>query len=130
MQLLIVSGLAVAAAFCAVALKKYAPEISAAIAVAAGGVILLSVLMQAAPVIDEINSFMSDAGIDGTYGAALIKTIGICFIGQFTADACRDAGQSSLASKVELAAKVTVTVISLPMFAAVLNTALNLINTE
>ena len=127
MNIFMTAGIAVSAAFCAVALKKYAPEISAVIAVAAGCVILLSVLSQISPLTEQINSFMSGAGLDGSYSAVLIKTMGICFISQFTADTCRDAGQSSLASKVELAAKITVTILSLPMFRAVLDTALSLI---
>ena len=128
MNIFMTAGIAVSAAFCAVALKKYAPEISAVIAIAAGGVLLLSVLSQTEPVIDQLSSFMSGSGIDGSYGAVIIKTIGICFISQFTADTCRDAGHSSLASKVELAAGLSVTVISLPLFRAVLDTALNLVN--
>ena len=125
----ITAGTAAAAAFCALALKKYAPEISAVIAVAAGCVILLSVLSQISPLTEQINSFMSGAGLDGSYSAVLIKTMGICFISQFTADTCRDAGQSSLASKVELAARIAVTVLSLPMLQRVLETALGLIRT-
>ncbi len=127
MQPFWIAAAAVAAAFSAVALRKYAPEMSAVIAVSAGGVILLSILSQTSPVINEIGQFIKGAGIDGTYGSVLIKTIGICFLSQFTADTCRDAGQNSLASKVELAAKISVTVLSLPLFEAVLQTAAALI---
>ena len=35
----------------------------------------------------------------------LFKTLGICFLAQFAADSCRDAGESALASKVELAGR-------------------------
>ena len=129
MQVFIAAGTAAAAAFCALAVKKYAPEISAVIAAAAGCVILLSLLGELTPVTEQINAFVSEAGIDGGFAAALVKTIGICFISQFTADTCRDAGQSSLASKVELAARIAVTVLSLPMLQRVLETALGLIRT-
>ena len=46
---------------------------------------------------------------------------------QFAADACRDAGESSLASKVELAGKVAVILMALPLFEAIANTAITLI---
>ena len=56
-----------------------------------------------------------------------MKTIGVCFVCQFTADACRDAGQSSLASKTELAARIAVIVISLPLFRDILETVSGLV---
>jgi len=115
-------ALAVTAAFCAVALKKYAPETSAVIAVAASAALLVKILSGISPVITEINELVSVSGVSTGYVPALMKTIGICFVCQFTADACRDAGQNSLASKTELAARVAVIIISLPLFRDILNT--------
>lgn len=115
-------ALAVTAAFCAVALKKYAPETSAVIAVAASAALLVKILSGISPVITEINELVSVSGVSTGYVPVLMKTIGICFVCQFTADACRDAGQNSLASKTELAARVAVIIISLPLFRDILNT--------
>lgn len=115
-------ALAVTAAFCAVALKKYAPETSVVIAVVASAALLVKILSGVSPVINEINELVSVSGISTGYVPVLMKTIGICFVCQFTADSCRDAGQNSLASKTELAARVAVIIISLPLFRDILNT--------
>ena len=115
-------ALAVTAAFCAVALKKYAPETSVVIAVAASAALLVKILSGISPVITEINELVSVSGVSTGYVPVLMKTIGICFVCQFTADACRDAGQNSLASKTELAARVAVIIISFPLFRDILNT--------
>lgn len=115
-------ALAVTAAFCAVALKKYAPETSVVIAVAASAALLVKILSGISPVITEINELVSVSGVSTGYVPVLMKTIGICFVCQFTADSCRDAGQNSLASKTELAARVAVIIISLPLFRDILNT--------
>lgn len=120
-------GIAITAVLSAAALKKYAPETSVVITISAGIIILLSVLSKTAPVIEQINSFVSSAEIDSTYAPVLIKTVGICFLCQFTADSCRDCGQSSLASKVELASKISIIVTALPLFENILNTAVGLI---
>lgn len=127
MELFQIMVLAAAASFGAAAIKKYTPETSAALAVSAGAVILISLLSKITPLISDINSYISIAGMDSTYGTVLIKTIGICFLCQFTADACRDAGQSSLASKVELASKISVIIIALPLFENILNVSVGLI---
>ena len=115
MELFGTLALAMTAAFSAVALKKYAPETSVVIVVAAAAAILLSVLSQITPIIHELNSLLSKAQLNASYGEVLLKTIGICLECQFTSDACRDAGQSAIASKVELAAKTTIVILSLPL---------------
>ncbi len=121
-------ALAVTAAFCAVALKKYTPETSVAIAVAAGTILLLSILSQTMPVVRTLQEMTVNIGLDPQMGAVLVKTIGICFLCQFTAEACRDAGQSALASKVELAAKITVLILALPLMEKLLHMIAGLMN--
>lgn len=123
MDLLAICGVAVTAALAAVALKKYSPETSAVITIAGGAMIFLSVLLQISPFINEIKNLTESAGISTDYTMILIKTIGICALCRFTADCCRDTGQQSLASRVELAAKLTIVLISLPLFEKILSTA-------
>ena len=113
---------ALTAAFCALALKKTAPEVSAVLAVAAGGALLLRALSGISPLIGFLRTLTEASGLNPSYSAILLKTIGICFVCQFTADACRDAGQSSLASKVELASKLSVLLLALPLFESILGT--------
>ena len=127
MELILTAGLAAAAAFGAVALKKYTPEISAVLSGAAGAVILIAVMQRTAPVVREISELSDRAGISSAYGRVLLKTIGICFLCQFTADTCRDSGQSSLASKVELAGKIAVLLTALPLFEDILQIAAGLL---
>ena len=120
-------ALAVTAVFSAAALKKYAPETSLVIAVTASAALLIKILSGISPVISEINGLVSVSGVNAGYVPVLMKTIGICFVCQFTADACRDAGQSSLASKTELAARIAVIVISLPLYRDILETVSGLV---
>ncbi len=127
MDILTVCAVAVTAAIAAVALKKNSPETSLVTALAGGIIIFLSVILQITPFINEISELVSSAGIDTDYGMILIKTIGICAVCQFTSDSCRDMGQSSLASRVELAAKLSIILISLPLFEKILNTAADLL---
>ena len=127
MELTGILALALTAAFCGVALKKYAPETSVVIAVAAGAVILIEVLLRVSPVVQEIGGLLSRAGLDGSYGTVLLKSLGICLVCQFTSEACRDAGQAALASKVELAAKLSLLLIAFPLLEGILGTAAGLL---
>lgn len=127
MNIVSVCGVAIVATVSAIALKKNAPETSVVIAISAGVIIFISVLSGITPIVNEVYKLVNNAGVSTEYGKILLKTVGICLACQFTADSCRDAGQSSLATRVELAAKVSVVVISIPLFEKILSVATELL---
>ena len=53
---------------------------------------------------------------------AILKMVGIAYIGQFSAGLCRDAGYSSVAGQIELFCKLSILLISLPILLALLET--------
>lgn len=118
---------ALAAAFSAVALKKYSPETSAVIAVAAGAIMLIYIFGEMSPLGETVKSLCEAGGVEGA-SSVLIKTIGICALSGFTADACRDTGNTSLASRIEFASRIAIVVISLPLISSVLDTVRKLLN--
>lgn len=122
-----IAGIAICAAVAAAMLRRYHPEYSVLIGIAAGVVILLAVFGSVSPVLNQIGSLMSSSGLSARYAEILLKTLGVCFLTQFAADSCRDAGESALASQVELAGKVAVVLLSLPLFQKIASTAVALI---
>lgn len=121
MEMISLCGIALTAAVSALALKKHSPETSFVIALAGGVILLLSVLSQISPFVNQIFSLMNEYHIDTDYGKILIKTVGVCIVCQFTSDCCRDSGQSSLASKVELGGKLTILLAAMPLFEKILS---------
>ena len=121
-ELLQIFGISIASVFCALALKKYAPETSVLLIITAGAFIFINIISKVSPVMDQINSL----NVSGEYTDILIKSLGICMICQFVSDTCKDCGQSSLASKVELASKTVIIITALPLFRNILNTAMDL----
>jgi stage III sporulation protein AD len=122
-----VAGIVLIAAVLSVMLKKYHPEYSILISLMAGVVILYLVLSQIGPAVAQIRNLLSAAGLSSEYGVILLKALGVCFLTQFAADSCRDAGEAALAAKVELAGKLTIVLLSLPLFEEISQTALSLI---
>ena len=121
---------AVAATILAVTLKRYNPEISMLLAIGAGVGIFVLVLSQIPQALSQISTLLSRAGMPLAYGQVLFKALGICFLCQFSSDACKDAGQSALASKVELAGKLMIVLLALPMLEDIVNTAVTLLGAE
>ena len=119
-------GAAIAAAVLAVVLRRYHAEYGLLISLGAGAVLLLVLLRALPQVFSQFQSLLQAAALPAETGSTLLKALGACWLAQFAADACRDAGEGALASKVELAGKTAVLLLILPLFAEVANLALNL----
>lgn len=106
-------------ALCAVVLsallKKVSSEQGILLSIAAVVLILLFVLENAIPFIDQIQDMMESDILDSKYLAILIKALGITIIGQVTESICKDCGESALAYGVNIASKTAILILSLPI---------------
>ena len=73
------------------------------------------ILNSTIPLFEKMHSLTSSSGIPPEYTSTLFKSLGICLVSQFTADACKDAGETALAGKIELASKIAIATLSLPI---------------
>ncbi|MFZ3577150.1 stage III sporulation protein AD [Virgibacillus sp. DJP39] len=90
------------------------------------GIIILSVVInQIGAVLNLIESLGEKASIDGIYMETILKIIGIAYIAEIGANITRDAGLSSVASKIELAGKVSILLLAVPIISAVIEAILN-----
>ena len=120
-------GLARAAAALCALLRRYHGEYALLISVGAGILIVIQMFSSLIPIVHEIETLSQQAGIASEYGEVLFKAAGICFLAQFAGDACRDAGETALASRVETAARLAMTAAALPLFRQLAEMALTLI---
>ena len=127
MNITAIAAFAVVAAVLAVMLRQYKPENSIILSVAAGVLLLMFVVSAAAPIVDKINEIMDKSAAVSQYGGVLIKALGICLISQMACDACTDAGEVSLASKAELAGKIAMVLVALPLFDDILDVVIKLL---
>ncbi|MBQ7112964.1 MAG: stage III sporulation protein AD [Clostridia bacterium] len=115
-----VIGIALTAAAASLLLRTYRPELSVQIAVAAGTLLLLLTVDELKVMSAFLNDMFERTGIKTEYLKAMVKVLGIAYLAQFAADLCRDAGESAVAGKVELAGRVMILAISLPILGAIL----------
>jgi stage III sporulation protein AD len=128
MNILSIVGIAIAATALAVLLRQYRQEYAMMIGLSAGILIFALILTKAQPAFTEINRLLPGTRINTAYISVLIKALGICFIVQLASDACRDAGETAIASKVELAGKFAVLLVALPLFSQVAALVLDLLS--
>ncbi len=127
MNFINLSGLILIALIISTTLKKYLPSYALIINIVSGMIIMFYIISMATEFFDYIKNLFSQAKISSEYMAVLLKSLGICFISQFAYDACIDAGEKSLALKVEFAGKLGIFTCALPLFKQITQTALKFV---
>ncbi len=69
------------------------------------------------------------ANVNNMYLETILKIIGIAYIAEFASQITKDAGQGTLASKIELAGKILILAMAIPILTVLIETVLNLIPT-
>ena len=90
-------------------------------------IILATVIILFLSIIDKLlEAFRFLEGIydNVTYGRSffpvIIKVLAVAYITDFTAQLCRDSGENAIGSKVELAGKVMIFYLAMPVLSAIL----------
>ena len=112
----------------ALILGQYRPEFRMLVTAAVTLLLMAMVLEQLSPVLEQLRSTMELTGLTGDYAAILFKAVGICLLIQLAGDVCRDSGESSIASKIELAGRAAILLTAMPLIQEVLAWAWELMN--
>lgn len=126
MDILQIVCIGIIAVLLAAIIKSQRPEIAMQVSIVTGILIFVVIAVKLSAVIDFIKTFSSKADIDSTYITILLKIIGIAYIAEFGAEVCKDAGESSIASKIELAGKVTIVILAVPIISSLLDLVVKL----
>jgi stage III sporulation protein AD len=107
--------LCVAAAMVATMLKADRPEMAATVAMAAGVMAFLMAVGDLKTVADAAKVLATGAGVPGDSTGLMLRAAGIALVAEFGAEISRDAGQSALAGRIELGARVALAAMSVPL---------------
>ncbi|MCG0277608.1 MAG: stage III sporulation protein AD [Thermanaeromonas sp.] len=128
MEIFQLVGLGLTATFIVVVVRQaQSKEIALLISLVAGALMFLLLVDRIAAVIQVLSDLSDRAGINRFYLTTVLKIIGIAYVGEFGAQVCRDAGENAIASKVELATKVLIMVLSIPIIVAILESIVKLL---
>ncbi len=121
-------GLGLVATFIVLILKEQKPSFAFLLSIFVGALIFLYLIDQIKLVMDMLIEIASSAHLNNVYVETILKIIGIAYIAEFGAQITRDAGEGALASKIELAGKVLILVLAIPIMKAVIQTIIGLIS--
>ncbi|MPN22526.1 hypothetical protein SDC9_169909 [bioreactor metagenome] len=121
MDMIQLGALAVAAALCAIVVKKHVKEVGIVLSLTAGAIIMLQVLGALEAVRGLMEELTALAGISHAVLSPVLKTVGIAIVTKLTAELCRDADERAIAAFVETAGAVTALWVAVPLIKTVLS---------
>ena len=110
----------------ALVLKEQKPIFAFLLISFTGIVIFLLLLGKISSVIHMLETLADRSRVNHVFFVTILKIIGIAYIAEFGAQVVRDAGQESIASKIELAGKILIMVMAIPIITVIIETVLNL----
>lgn len=127
LEIIQITGIAFSAVFISVLLKQYRPEFVIHISILAGFLILLLLVPKLSAILDLLNNFTNKLGVNSQFFGILLKITGITYLAEFAVNICKDTGETAIASKVELGAKVIIIAMSIPILGSVLETLIKIL---
>jgi stage III sporulation protein AD len=127
MQIVQIAALGLIAGILVVMIRQKQPELAMQVSIVAGLIIFIYALDYLASAVDYIRDVVEKYEIAYQSVAIVLKIIGIAYICEFAVQILKDTGESSLSSKVELAGRVLIIVLSLPVITSFLNMVIGML---
>ncbi|WP_175492795.1 stage III sporulation protein AD [Bacillus sp. OK048] len=127
MEIIKIVGVALVATFLALIIKEQKPNFAFLLIVFVGCSIFLFLVDKIYEIIHMLERLAVNANVNLVYVETILKIIGIAYIAEFASQITKDAGQGAVASKIELAGKVLILAMAIPILTVMIETIIKLI---
>lgn len=121
MMILKICAVAICAVILIALIRLYKPEFTVEAVLCASILLLFFLVGSIQESIGYLETIYEKLSYGKSYFPVVLKALGVAYLTEFTAAICIDAGEKAIAQKVELAGKLTIFFIALPVFHALLN---------
>lgn len=108
-------------------LRRDSPEMAVILSIVAGVMIFLRLVGRLTELVDAFNFLALRAKIDHLHLQTVLRVMGVAYLAGFGAQICKDAGESSLGLKLELAGKIIILFLAVPVMVAIMEMILRLL---
>lgn len=122
MDIVKIALMGIAGIFLAVMVRSYKSEYSLFVSMAVCICIFLCLVSKLELILSYVDSLQSLIVVDNRYVTTVIKMIGITYIAEFSVDLCKDAGYQAIAGQIEMFAKMSILLISMPVLMSFVET--------
>ena len=102
MDIIKIIGIGFIAVIIIIILKQYKPEFAIYVSLAAGILILGMTFDTISQIVGVINDYTNKASINNKFVIVLLKITGIAILAEFATSICKDAGESAIATKIDI----------------------------
>ena len=127
MDIIKIIGIALISLVIIIIVKQYKPEFSVYISLMVGCIILFLAFDKLADIINLLSNLASRSSINGSFITLLLKITGIAILTEFAVSICKDAGESSIANKVDIGGKIMIVAVSVPIISGLLETVVKVL---
>lgn len=120
MDIIKIIGIGLISLIIIIILKQYRPEFTIYVSIIAGILIIMLSMDKLTGIINILTTLSSKTGLNSEYLGILLKITGIAMLTEFAVSICNDAGESAIATKVDLGGKIIIISISIPIIVALL----------
>lgn len=115
-----IAGIALITLFLVIFLKNTNKEFAFILTVTSSVLLFAVVIKDFYSVVNRVKDISSNVESISSYVGLMIKILAITLITQFIIDLCRDSGENALASQTELASKIIILIMIMPLFETVI----------
>lgn len=127
LEIIKIVGCGIVALVIIIILKQYRPEFAIYISLIAGVLIISLIIGKIGGIIQILKTLSNKASINNEFLKILLKVTGIAILTEYIVSICKDAGESAIASKVDLGGKVIIMSLSIPIISSLLETITNIL---
>ncbi|MDQ0874967.1 stage III sporulation protein AD [Paenibacillus sp. V4I3] len=127
MEIIQIVGLGLIVTILTLIIKEQKPMFAFLLAAFTGIMIFLFLIGKISSVIQVLEDLAQRSSINMVFLKTILKIIGVAYIAEFGAQIVRDAGQESIASKIELSGKVLIMVMAIPIITVIIETVVKLL---
>ena len=120
MSILNITAVVIAGAALSLILRRVSNDYAALCSVICGAVVVTMMLPWVRDSLSFLDVLIRAGNISEKYLQIVLKAVGTAYITQFVSEICADLGENSLASRIEVAEKIYLAVLSLPLFADII----------
>jgi len=107
--------------------REEQPSWAVLLAVAFTGVVLLILMPEVASVVQALTALAREGSIGSFYLNPVLKTIGVAYVTSFGVQVSQEAGEAAISAVIELAGKLVILIIGLPLLQAIVQTLFGLL---
>ena len=126
MEIVKVVAFAFIALFIVLIFKGRRDDLAIQVSIVAGILIFLFMVNKLTIIMNFLQTLANKANIDVIYLNTVFKILGIAYLASFCSEICRDAGESSIAAKVEFSGKILILALAIPILMAVMQSILKI----